>query len=273
MYHGGPEEFVSKVTLLLAGLSLASLSMAGPILYGIDDSNNSLITIDRSTFAISVVGSTGIGSGDFGDLTYDSNDGIMYWSAGRGNNDIYTLNLSTGAATLAGATGLTDLFGLGYDTTNDTLYGATASGGGENLYSINVTTGAPTLIGNTGIYANGLVYRSDTNTLYETNSTSLYSLNLSNGAATLLSTLSPGTNDSGITWDPILGVWWIDDWDSNVYQVDSAFTTLTTVQTYTDPLDGIALVGATSAATPEPGTMGLMAAGLGLAALLRRRRA
>lgn len=87
----------------------ASRNVGRPVLYAIDDATNSLLTINPVTYAISVVGSTGVASGDFGDLTYDSNHGVMYWDSGRGDNSIYTLNLSTGAATLVGATGLTDL--------------------------------------------------------------------------------------------------------------------------------------------------------------------
>jgi len=69
-----------KCLAFVALLTLPAGLWAGPILYAIDDTTNSLLTIDPSTFAISVVGSTGVGVGDFGDLTYDSNHGVMYWA-------------------------------------------------------------------------------------------------------------------------------------------------------------------------------------------------
>lgn len=255
--------------LFVAILGLPAGAFAD-ILYAIDDSNNSLVTFNTSTNAIAVVGSTGVGTGDFGDLTYDSNHGVMYWDAGRGNNSIYILNLTTGAATLVGATGLTDLFGLAYDTANNTLYGATASLGGENFYSINTLTGAATLIGNSGIYTGGLAYNSTDNTMYETDPTtrSLYSINLGNGAATLFSSGAGSFNDDGITWDPALGVFLVDDYSNNVYQYNAAFTSRNLLTTYTDPLDGIAYVGS---AVPEPASVLLTTMVLALGLVARKR--
>ena len=254
----------------MALLAVPTGLLAGPILYAIDDSNNSLLTIDPTTYAISVVGSTGIATGNFGDLTYDSNTGTMYWDSGRGDNSIYTLNLSTGAATLVGATGLTDLFGLAYDTANDTLYGSTAAG---SLYSIGTTTGSPTLIGSNGVYTGGLAYDSSNDTMYEYSAGAgvLYSIDLTTGAATQVSAGVGFINDGGITWDPVLGIFWVDDWDDNVYQFNSAFTSDSVVATYGDALDGIAFVG--SVGVPEPGTVGLFAGGLAFLAALRLRRA
>ncbi len=252
----------------VALLALPAGLLAGPVLYAIDDATNSLLTIDPNTYAISVVGSTGVGAGDFGDLTYDSNHGIMYWDSGRGDNSIYTLNLNTGAATLVGATGLTDLFGLAYDTGNNTMYGATTAG---NFYSINTSTGAATLIGGGGPYTGGLAYDSTNDTMYEYSAGPgvLYSINLGTGAATEVSAGTGFINDGGITWDPVLGIFWVDDWSENVYQFNSAFTSDTVVATYGDPLDGIAFVGS---AVPEPGTVGFIAGGLAFLAVLRMRR-
>src|SRR5271157_3858079 len=256
--------------LFVAILGLPTGVFAG-ILYGIDDANNSLVTFNTSTNAIAVIGSTGVGSGDFGDLTYDSNHGIMYWDAGRGNNSIYTLDLGTGAATLVGATGLTDLFGLAYDTTNNALYGATGSSGGSNFYSIDVSTGAATLIGNSGIYTGGLAYDSTNNTMYEyvAGTGSLYSINLGNGVATLVSSGVGFINDGGITWDPVLGVFFVDDWSDNVYQYNAVFTSRSLLTTYTDPLDGFAYVGSS---VPEPSSLLLLTTTLLALGFVARKR-
>lgn len=257
---------------LLACVAIAALPAglwAGPILYAIDDTTNSLLTIDPSTFAISVVGSTGVGAGDFGDLTYDSNHGVMYWDSGRGDNSIYTLNLGTGAATLVGATGLTDLFGLAYDTANNTLYGSTSGGA---FYSIDTTSGTPTLVGNNSNYTGGLAYNATNDTMYEyvAGSGTLYSIDLGTGAATLVSSGPGFINDGAFTWDPVSGIFWVDEWGGKVDQLNSAFTSETTVATYTDNLDGIAFAG--GSAIPEPGTVGFIAAGLASLAALRRAR-
>jgi len=189
--------------------------------------------------------------------------------SGRGDNSIYTLNLSTGAATLVGATGLTDLFGLAYDTANNTLYGSDSGG---SFYSINTSNGTPTLIGNNGNYTGGLAYNAGNNTMYEyaAGSGTLYSIDLGTGAATLVSSGPGFIDDGGITWDPVLGIFWADEYGSgNVDQLNSAFTSETVVATYADHLDGIAFVGS---AAPEPGTVGFIAGGLAFLSLLRMRR-
>lgn len=247
--------------------------LAATTLYAIDDSSNVLLTIDRSTFAIAVVGDTGIATGDFGDLAYDSNHSVMYWSAGRGNGNIYTLNLMTGSATLLGATGLSDLFALAYDTGNNTLYGASDTD--KNLYSINTTTGAATLVGATGIFDffGGLAYRPDNNTLYLTGAGSgkLYAVNVSTGAATLFSAGAGVIDDDGITWDPLLGVFWVDEYaGGKVDQYDVAFASRSLETTSVYNLDGIAFVG--DAAVPEPGTLGLTLAAAVFVRLAVQRR-
>jgi DNA-binding beta-propeller fold protein YncE len=135
----------------------------------------------------------------------------------RYNVALYTLNQSTGAATLVGAHGVADLFGLAYDSQNNTLYGDDSFG---NFYSIDATTGAATLIGSNSVYPGGLAYDAGSNTLYLTSAGSgeLYSLDVNNGATTLVSSGVGDLNDNGITWDPLLGTFWVDDWNGNAYR-------------------------------------------------------
>ena len=97
-----------RLTNAIIGLALiGAMSTAAPLraatLYGIDDGTNSLVTIDRASGAVTVIGPTGVANGNFGDLTYDSNHGVLYWVAGGfGDENLYTINPTTGAATLVG---------------------------------------------------------------------------------------------------------------------------------------------------------------------------
>ncbi|WP_394763859.1 DUF4394 domain-containing protein [Phenylobacterium sp.] len=255
--------------IMLAG---ASSAMASNTLYAINDSSNSLVTINPEAATITVIGSLGA-TGDFGDLTYDSNHGVAYWAAGRGNNNLYTVNLTTGAATLVGSHGVDDLFGLAYDTGNDTLYGVNTSG---DFYSLNTATGAATQIGsNNGVYPGGLAYVAATDTLFETlaGGGNFYTINLANGAATLFSSNATVLNDNGVTWDASRGKFFTDDWSSSIYSFDANGQNATFVMNTSGAYDGIISVGPTGGAVPEPATWAMMLVGFGgLGAMLRRRR-
>jgi len=242
------------------------------LLYAMDDATNTLYTIDPNTFALTLVGYTGVGTGDFGDMAWDTNNNTAYWVPGRGNDTLYTLNLSTGAATLVGTHGITDMFALGFDPATNMLYGEDSS---SNFYSINPSTGAATKLGNNGVYPGGLTFNSTTGQLILTmagGSGSFYSINPATGAATLLG--SPGfLNDNGVTWDAAKGVYFVDDWSGNLYEVNPNNWTYSVVSTLNgDPFDGI-IFPAGGGTTPEPSSLLLLGTGVfGLGAWLRRKK-
>ena len=246
--------------------------LAGNI-YAIDDTANSLLRVDQLTNAITLVGSTGVGTGDFGDLTYDANHNVMYWVPGRGNNNLYTINVSTGAATLVGSHGINGMFALAYDTANDTLYAESQST--QNLYSLNTLTGAATLIGSSGItVVGGFTYRPDNNTLYlmQSGGGALYTINTSTGAATLFSAGSGFVDDGGIAWDPELNLFWVNEFGPrDILQYNAAFSSRSQVAVHGNTLDGIAFVPGGGTNVPEPGTLGLLACGGLTLGLLRLR--
>jgi len=236
------------------------------MLYAMNDSNNSLYSIDPNTYAVTFIGSTGIGSGDFGDLAYNPNTNTAYWAPGRDNNNLYSINLQTGAATLIGSHGVNDLFALGVDPTTNTLYGQTSDG---RFYSLDTNNGAATFIGNNGVYGGGLTYRGDTNqlVLLEAGSAQFWQVNPADGATTLLGG-SGFVNDNGVAWDPAQGKFFVDDWSNNLYTADPNTYGLTQVASLPSEFDGIIYVGA----VPEPGTMLLLGSGIvGLATRLRRK--
>lgn len=254
--------------LALAVLMTAATASAG-VLYAINDSDNSLYTVDRSNGNMTLVGSTGVQSGDFGDLTYNPIDGLLYWAPGRGNNNLYTIDRTTGAATLIGSHGLNDLFALAWDTTNNVLYGISASN--NSLYTLNPTTAAATIVGPMAPYPGGMVYNPvlDSLLVVEAGPDNFYTVNRSTGAATLLHSAGGYVNDNGTTYDTETNSYWIGGWSNQVYQYDSSFNL---VNSYSQafPIDGMAFV-ADASAVPEPSTMLLLGGGLIAAGLLRRR--
>jgi DNA-binding beta-propeller fold protein YncE len=261
---------LKKLLLVLTAAVTFGLSAASAgTLYAIDDSSNTLLQINPITAAVTVIGSTGVGAGDFGDLTYDPLSGQLYWVPGRGDDNLYTINPATGLATLVGVHGIDDLFALAWDTSNNTLYADSTSG---NFYSLDPTTGASTLIGSNSVYPAGLVYNPVAKTMYLLNAgiDDVYSVDLATGAATYAFGGSFSANDAGITYDPSTNTYWVDSWNNEFYQYNADFTSRTAYP-YANPLDGIAYVGADSG-VPEPGTTFLLGGGLLAAGLLRLRR-
>jgi hypothetical protein len=265
--------FLLVLPLVIALSTSAAWAGATGIYYAIDDSTNSLYTIDPNTFALNLIGALGV-AGDFGDLAYNPNSGIAYWAAGRGNDSLYTINLNTGAATLVGSHGIDDLFALAYDTVTNTLYGDSTNG---NFYSINPNTGASTFIGSNGIYPGGLTFNPDTGQLVLAmagGNGSFYSIDPNTGMATLLG--SPGfLNDNGVTWDPVKGKYIVVDWSGNLYEVDPNNWTYTVASGLNgDSWDGIIDVGGGGNNTvPEPGSLALLGTGfVMLAGKFRRKK-
>jgi hypothetical protein len=142
---------LTKIANISNGSTNGSGGIAAPIgggtLYYLDHSDD-LYTINPTTAAATMIGSTGIFvSGSF-DLSFAPN-GQLY---ATNNGDFYQINTSTGAATLLGSTGLQVQALLPGD---GNLYGFS----GLNMYSIDLSDGALTFIRTTpaavGIFYDG----------------------------------------------------------------------------------------------------------------------
>jgi len=258
--------FLLLLTLLTCLGAISAWAADMGMLYAMNDQTNSLYSIDPNTYALTFIGSTGVGSGDFGDMAYNPNTNTAFWVPGRGNDNLYSLNLQTGAATLIGAHNIDDMFALGFDTATNTLYGESSNG---NFYSLSTTNGAATLLGSNSAYPGGLTYRADSNqlVLLGAGTASFNAVNPANGQLTFLGG-SGFVNDNGVAWDPVQGKFFIDDWSGNLYTADPNTYNLTQIGSLPTEYDGIIYVGA----VPEPGTMLLIGSGIvGLATRLRRK--
>lgn len=263
-----------KFRSLLLGLFLGigAVRLPAQIALTVRDSDDMLQSIDLATLAITNVGPLGFNY-SFGDITWNPVASTLFVVDGRGSNSLFRYDPASGLSTFIGTHGIQDLFGLAYNTDNDTLYGATFSGT-LALYTLDQNTGVATLVGNTGVGFGGLAYDSTRHMLIGINDGSgqLFQINTTTGASTLLA--SPGgTNDSGITFDPVTNRLYDFDFNGNLTSYDIANNfARTTLLSGQGAHDGIAIV---TSPIPEPATWTQLGAGLGtllLAAGIRRRQ-
>jgi hypothetical protein len=254
----------SKVLVAALALSLLALNAASAgTLYGVDDADHTLFSIDPDSLAVTTIGALGVETGAFGDLAYDPASGTMYWIGGRNNNSLYTINLTTGVATLVGSHGINDLFALGWVENGGGLYAQATNG---NIYELSPTTAAATYFASNNVYPGGYDWDPDLNKmiLLDAGIGDVYAIDGS-GTATLLAS-SGFVNDSDIAYDGDRGVFWAADWSHNLYQFDSSWSRTTLLTTLGD----VAALEYVPDAVPAPGA--LLLAGTGLLGLLRWRR-
>ena len=183
-------------------------------LYGIDDLQEELITIDLRTGAGKPVGALGQAVNDPG-LAFDILGRL--WMVDDGTWDFYRVNPSSGHATRIGSlgqpvTGLAargiTLFGLGGDFTN-------------NLVTINTATGAATPVGSLGTVTvdnGGLSFDAD-GTLWGISNTSpndtLFTIDTGTGAATVMGTTTGATGVENLAIPPVPVAYTVDSDDAD----------------------------------------------------------
>jgi len=164
---------------------------ANGLWYAIDDDTKNLGTIDTSTGAFTVIGNTGIASGDVTTgMAYDPSSDTMYLTnaVGAAIIHLYTVNLATAAVTdLGSLTPLIIAIGCSMD---GTIYATSISP--DSSYIIDPSGPTATEIGPLGIdlnYAQGAAFDKDNGKFYASTyvaSAQLYEINLASGAATPL---------------------------------------------------------------------------------------
>ncbi|MBP6508145.1 MAG: DUF4394 domain-containing protein [Opitutaceae bacterium] len=249
---------VAKLLIALLGITGGTV-LSAQVLITVNDANDTLQWIDPHTLTFTNIGPLGVAY-DFGDLTWNPNTSTLYMIDGRAARGLYTVNPFTGSTTLIGVHGITDLFGLAYNTANDTLYAASFQT--NTLYTLNPATGAATVVGSTSVSLGALAYDSQQGILIgaQDGSGNLYQVNITTGATTLLASAGY-TNDSGLTFDPSQNRLLDIDWSGNLFSYDIANGyARTTLLTGLDSHDGLIYIES----IPEPGTVSLLLAGLGL---------
>ncbi|MGH9365763.1 MAG: hypothetical protein ACRD1B_10955 [Thermoanaerobaculia bacterium] len=144
------------VCLAVSLLLVSPTSLAAPgvgTLFGTNASGGSLLRVNTSTGAGTIVGAMGFVAPA---LAVHPLTGVMYAGRGAGTPSIYTVNPTTGATTLVGSSGLGvaaigdltfNAAGVLYASVNIVGDGGTGS---ETLATINITTGVATVIGSYG---------------------------------------------------------------------------------------------------------------------------
>ena len=196
------------------------------VLYGSTSTNSpaspgNLVTVNKTTGAVTVIGPFGLGGDTLADITFDAFGRLFGADSGAG--DLYTVNLATGAATLVGITPIVPFGGFGIafapsapGTASGRLFLAPESELG-NLYTLNPSTGEVTsttaLTGGTmnqdtiaalGVHPNGMLYGIALRDPALGNTARLVTINPTTGA---ISTLGQSVNSLGaLAWDCRTGV-------------------------------------------------------------------
>lgn len=167
-------------------------------LYGLDDTLQSLGTINTATGAWTSIGASTPAAGHtLTGLAVDPTNDTMYASSTDGVDSLlYTVDPATGALTQVGSMGTALMIDISINGSGD-MYGHDI--GTDTIYTINKATGAATAVGITGFDANfaqGMDFDNEDGTLciflYQGGGANVYgTVDLGTGAVTPLATDNP----------------------------------------------------------------------------------
>ncbi len=185
------------IALADSGVFYATTGHMGP-------NPGSLITIEPSNGAGTLIGSTGI-TGAFGAAVPAlaiKSTGEMYATSSDTSADLYRIDALTGAGTFVANIGLAYSDALAFDG-NNILY---AIDGDGNLYIVDDQTGATTFIGPTGVFIRGMEFDPTTGILWGGNGSTapddgVYTIDVTTGAATLVGNFGLNHNAPAILFD------------------------------------------------------------------------
>jgi DNA-binding beta-propeller fold protein YncE len=271
----------SKGTLSLAvftaiGLVLLAASHAQAQQWLISDQSNNLWDYTQGSGAavnaraISPIVTAGaITAG----IDFSPTNGQLYALTTLYDNSLYTVNPTTGAASLVGPTGQTSVIegDLAFDPTTGTLYGAYEVPSGtsnEELFTLNTSTGVATIVGpmsSSTIDVSGLAFDSSgqlwavASGVNSTGIPALLELDKTTGAITSSMSMGLDLNQPtlGIRFDPSNGQLYMADGDGNFYQINTSNGDTTLIDSTGVDATGLAFVSN----VPEPGSIGVLAAG------------
>lgn len=204
------------VTSIVGPIGMAVTGMAfhpvTGVLYGSTGGNSpvnprSIITINTTTGAGTLVGATGLGN-PLADLSFRADGTLFGWS--EAGDDLATVNLATGVATIVSDSGLATA-GSGLTFSGATLFFA-GNGASGDFYTINPATGLSTVIstlngaplpgGQIAAMASngGTIFAVNTASAGLGSATNLVTINTATGAVTNLGASS--TNLDAIVFGP-----------------------------------------------------------------------
>ena len=196
-------------------------------LYGVDDSSNSLITIDPTNGLATIVGTAGaLGSSSVEGLAFDPNANVLY-GADDTSNELVTIDTTMGTLTVIGPLGTdgSNVESLAFDPATNTLYGVHDSGNGS-LVTINTTTGAATIVGALPaplVDVQGLAFDTVNSQLFAADNGGLEAIfTLDTAATTATFEMQTGVEEpNGAAHDPVSGVTYIlAQFDDLLYSID-----------------------------------------------------
>ena len=214
-------------------------------LYTIAPETNTLQVFDVDTLDFADVGELGVPF-DFGDLAWDGKR--LFMVQGYAGTGLYEVNIQTGEATFIGSHGYSNMFGLEYDPTSDSLFGTKASNG-QGLYKIDRQTGEATEVGAVPIGIDTLSFDPTRDQVVGASAGGgmLWDVDTTLGTATLIHD-GEFFNQCGMTYLPSQDVHWLMDWSGNVFTFDpNDDFKRTTVLENVEPHAGLAYVDACDA--------------------------
>jgi DNA-binding beta-propeller fold protein YncE len=265
---------LSRFVLAVALSALAISPLPAARLFGTVNNNGStLVELDPATGAlIQTIGAVGF---TINGLTYDSTTGTLYGSA-RSGGGLVTINMTTGAGTLVAGVWNTVVSGhqpvLLASNSAGQLY-SWLDPSEDDLLLVNKVAGTASVVGESGIGTgtHGMAF-DGSDTLYLFQSGDIYTVNTTTGAAKLVDSAGFNIAHHG-DFQPSTGLYYgIDQTGGgakNLVLINVGALSVSTLTTI-DDLHTLAFIDDVRG-IPEPSTWALMAAGVAMAALRRRR--
>lgn len=285
------------LTILLA---IPSAAFSDTVGYSIASANNDLYRIDLSTGMAMDVGNIDTNA-VLGGIAASGSTLYAVSTSDNGALPSQLYNVTTPPGSLIGDTGPRSgsTTGAAFRSQDGYIYDLQGTpslpgGGGVSqsaLYQIDPATGKSTQIGSSNTYANGLAFTKNGigyATDFEQNG-SLYRVSLNPYSLTLVGSFGLGIGGtgfySGAGFDPSTGSLYVLREDGAIFSVatsgadagaatfDSFVTDSSTDARVVSSLEGLAIAGNASSATPEPSSMLLLLPGLLLLAFYLRKSA
>lgn len=247
-----------KLTLLFLMGSLSPL-LPGT-LYWNQDGSGRLFTINTTTGAATDIGVSGVTAGTVG-LALSPTPGVLYGSAPFG---LVTVQADGSGSTFIGGVAME---GMEYVASSNTLYAAING----TFFTVNQVTGAQlTTLASPGVDVEGLAYGN--NVIYGLASNdNLYAYNIGSNTWSLVGATGFNFDDAGLAYNPTLNILYAVGAGDALYTINPGTGAATFVGALgvSGPFEGGLAFAADQ--VPEPATISLIALGLGVSFLLRRR--